>query len=129
MLLAVRVEGTDKEGEARLIAKSITSSSLVKSAIFGQDPNWGRIAAAAGYAGADFEVDMLDIELGETKLMEKGQPLEFDAAKASVYLKSHIESRGVVDIYVKVGDGSASGVAWGCDLSYDYVKINAEYTT
>ena len=129
VLLAVHVTGADKEEDANAIAKSITSSSLVKSAIFGQDPNWGRIAAAAGYAGAQFDVEKLDIALGETKLMEKGQPLEFDAAKASAYLKSKIEERGVVDIWTRVGNGPASGVAWGCDLSYDYVKINAEYTT
>ena len=129
VLIAVKVVGADNKEDARVIARSIASSSLAKSAIFGQDPNWGRIAAAAGYAGPSFDVDMLDIELGETKLMEKGQPLAFDAAKASAYLKSKIDKRGVVDIYVKIGDGSESGIAWGCDLSYDYVKINAEYTT
>jgi glutamate N-acetyltransferase/amino-acid N-acetyltransferase len=129
VLLAVHVEGAEKEEDANAIAKSITSSSLVKSAIFGQDPNWGRIAAAAGYAGAHFDVEKLNIALGDTKLMEKGQPLEFDAGKASAYLKAKIEERGVVDIWTRVGDGPAAGVAWGCDLSYDYVKINAEYTT
>ena len=94
-----------------------------------QDPNWGRIACAAGYAGPEFDVNMLDIALGETELMAKGQPLAFDAAEASGYLKQKIESRGVVEVDVKVGEGPGQGVAWGCDLSYDYVKINAEYTT
>ncbi|QDZ23266.1 arginine biosynthesis bifunctional protein ArgJ [Chloropicon primus] len=129
VLLAVNVQGAKTKEDARVIARSVTTSSLTKSAIFGQDPNWGRIAAAAGYAGPEFDVEMLDIKLGATKLMEKGQPLEFDAAAASAYLKSQIDVRGTVDICVVVGDGPGSGVAWGCDLSYDYVKINAEYTT
>jgi len=129
VLLAVRVEGAGSREDARTIAKSIASSSLAKSAIFGQDPNWGRIAAAAGYAGPHFDVNALDIDLGDTQLMAKGQPLSFDAEKASAYLKDQIGKRGVVDIYVKVGQGPGSGTAWGCDLSYDYVRINAEYTT
>ncbi len=93
VLLAVRVEGAASREDARAIAKSIASSSLAKSAIFGQDPNWGRIAAAAGYAGPHFDVNALDIDLGETKLMEKGQPLAFDAGEASAYLKDQIGKR------------------------------------
>ena len=129
VLMEVIVEGADSREDARKIARSISSSSLAKSAIFGQDPNWGRIACAAGYAGPKFDVNSLDIALGETKLMEKGQPLPFDAEAASAYLKAQIDVRGVVQIHVKVGEGHGAGVAWGCDLSYDYVKINAEYTT
>ena len=106
-----------------------TTLSDFASAIFGQDPNWGRIACAAGYAGPKFDVNDLSIELGPTKLMASGQPLPFDAAEASEYLKAKIDARGTVDIRVVVGSGEGFGVAWGCDLSYDYVKINAEYTT
>ncbi|NET51125.1 MAG: bifunctional ornithine acetyltransferase/N-acetylglutamate synthase [Merismopedia sp. SIO2A8] len=132
-LIEVQVTGTTGDGDARLIARTIAGSSLVKSAIFGRDPNWGRIAAAAGRAGVTFEANQLDIKLGPFVLMEKGQPLEYDAAAASAYLKSAANGEYLKDdtvlIQVNVGSGAGQGTAWGCDLSYDYVKINAEYTT
>ncbi|NES68747.1 MAG: bifunctional ornithine acetyltransferase/N-acetylglutamate synthase, partial [Okeania sp. SIO2D1] len=113
--------------------KTIAGSSLVKSAIFGRDPNWGRIAGAAGRAGVKFEQEQLQIKLGDFLMMENGQPLDFDRAAASEYLKQRAAGEYLKDdtvlISVKVGDGVGSGKAWGCDLSYDYVKINAEYTT
>lgn len=132
-LVEVEVKGTTDEAEARQIAKTIVGSSLVKSAIFGRDPNWGRIAAAAGRAGVQFNQDDLMIKLGDFLLMERGQPLPFDRASASNYLKQaaageYLKS-DTVAISVSVGNGSGTGKAWGCDLSYDYVKINAEYTT
>lgn len=132
-LVEVQVEGASDDPSARQIARTICGSSLVKSAIFGRDPNWGRIAAAAGRAGVPFEQDDLKVRLGDFLLMEHGQPLEFDRAAASAYLKQaaaaeYLKSDTVL-ISVSVGNGHGSGVAWGCDLSYDYVKINAEYTT
>lgn len=132
-LVEVEVTGATDEASARQIAKTIVGSSLVKSAIFGRDPNWGRIAAAAGRAGVQFNQDDLMIKLGDFLLMERGQPLPFDRASASNYLKQaaageYLKS-DTVAISVSVGNGSGSGKAWGCDLSYDYVKINAEYTT
>ncbi len=81
------------------------------------------------YAGAPFDPNSLDIKLGDIGLMQGGQPLEFDAKAASSYLKSTTDVHGTVYITMSVGKGSGSGTAWGCDLSYDYVKINAEYTT
>jgi glutamate N-acetyltransferase/amino-acid N-acetyltransferase len=132
-LIEVQVTGTHDELSARQIAKTIAGSSLVKSAIFGRDPNWGRIAAAAGRAGIPFEQENLQIKLGNFLLLENGQPLAFDRAAASAYLKG--ASKGAylkedtVLISVSVGNGHGTGKAWGCDLSYDYVKINAEYTT
>ncbi|KST69371.1 bifunctional ornithine acetyltransferase/N-acetylglutamate synthase [Mastigocoleus testarum] len=156
-LIEVRVSGAPDELSARKIAKTIVGSSLVKSATFGRDPNWGRIAAAAGRAGVPFEQENLRIELGDFLLMENGNPLDFDRKAASLYLEkaaadsvvsenllaTEISNDLVVDrikiktqnldnpvtIAVSVGNGSGSSVAWGCDLSYDYVKINAEYTT
>lgn len=157
-LIEVQVEGAPDDHSARTVAKTIAGSSLVKSAIFGRDPNWGRIGAAAGRAGVAFEQDNLRIELGDFLLMENGQPLPFDRASASNYLKhtaanssmpgfiatnmsndlelevdrSTIPPQRVdnpVIIKVSLGNGHGSGKAWGCDLSYDYVKINAEYTT
>ncbi|MEI6380038.1 MAG: bifunctional ornithine acetyltransferase/N-acetylglutamate synthase [Cyanobacteriota bacterium ELA615] len=132
-LIEVRVSGASDDNEARLVAKTIAGSSLVKSAIFGRDPNWGRIAAAAGRAGVLFKQDDLSIKLGEQLLMENGQPLTFDRQSASDYLKKVASGaylkEDTVLITVSLGNGSGSGIAWGCDLSYDYVKINAEYTT
>jgi glutamate N-acetyltransferase / amino-acid N-acetyltransferase len=156
-LIEVQVTGAHDELSARQIAKTIAGSSLVKSAIFGRDPNWGRIAAAAGRAGVPFEQENLQIKLGHFLMLENGQPITFDRAAASAYLKqaaadsslpkdfiatnnsndfsgdrSQIKAQQIdnpVIISVSVGNGYGTGVAWGCDLSYDYVKINAEYTT
>lgn len=132
-LVEVQVSGANDETAARQIAKTIAGSSLVKSAIFGRDPNWGRIAGAAGRAGVPFEQDNLQIKLGDFLLFENGQPLPFDKAAASAYLKQKAAGaylkEDTVLISVSVGNGHGTGKAWGCDLSYDYVKINAEYTT
>ncbi|MBD2195409.1 MULTISPECIES: bifunctional ornithine acetyltransferase/N-acetylglutamate synthase [Calothrix] len=132
-LIEVQVTGAQDETSARQIAKTIAGSSLVKSAIFGRDPNWGRIAAAAGRAGVLFEQENLQIKLGDFLLLENGQPLTFDRPAASAYLKqastgAYLKEDTVL-ISVNVGNGHGTGKAWGCDLSYDYVKINAEYTT
>lgn len=132
-LMEVQVSGASDDESARRIARTITGSSLVKSAIFGRDPNWGRIAAAAGRAGVSFHQEDLRIQLGDFLLMDNGQPLEFDRQAASNYLKSAAAGTYLQDdtvlISVCIGNGSGTGLAWGCDLSYDYVKINAEYTT
>ncbi|MDI9640421.1 bifunctional ornithine acetyltransferase/N-acetylglutamate synthase [Oscillatoria amoena NRMC-F 0135] len=132
-LVEVQVTGTADEKSARQIAKTIVGSSLVKSAIFGRDPNWGRIAAAAGRAGVHFNPEDLQVKLGDFLLMENGQPLPFDRNAASNYMRQAAAGEylkeDTVLISVKVGEGPGSSKAWGCDLSYDYVKINAEYTT
>nr|GMD06983.1 arginine biosynthesis bifunctional protein ArgJ, chloroplastic isoform X1 [Ipomoea batatas] len=100
-----------------------------QAAVYGRDPNWGRIACAAGYAGIPFNPNKLRISLGDTLLMDGGQPLPFDSVAASNYMRKAGETHGTVEVHISIGDGPGSGVAWGCDLSYDYVKINAEYTT
>ncbi|ACK65045.1 arginine biosynthesis bifunctional protein ArgJ [Rippkaea orientalis PCC 8801] len=132
-LVEVQVSGASDNEGARRIAKTIAGSSLVKSAIFGRDPNWGRIAAAAGRAGVSFNQEELQIKLGHFLMMENGQPLTFDRDAASNYLKQAAAGaylkEDTVLISLCVGNGSGHGIAWGCDLSYDYVKINAEYTT
>lgn len=132
-LVEVQAQGTHTDAEARQIARTIAGSSLVKAAIFGRDPNWGRIAMAAGRAQIPFDQNLLRIELGDLVLMDYGQPLEFDRSAASDYLKAaaageYLQTDTVL-IKVGVGGGNGFGLAWGCDLSYDYVKINAEYTT
>ena len=132
-LIEVQVSGAPDDAAARQIARTIAGSSLVKSAIFGRDPNWGRIAGAAGRAGVPFSQDELDITLGDFLMMQNGQPQPFDRAAASQYLRQAALGaylkEDTVTIAVNVGHGHGSGTAWGCDLSYDYVKINAEYTT
>lgn len=132
-LVEVQVSGTSTDADARQIARTIAGSSLVKSAIFGRDPNWGRIAGAAGRAGVAFNQEDLQIKLGDFLMMDRGQPQPFDRAAANAYLKQAAAGaylkEDTVLISVNTGNGSGSGVAWGCDLSYDYVKINAEYTT
>lgn len=193
-LMEVRTVGAATEEDAFVVSKSVAASSLTKAAMFGHDPNWGRIACAAGYsgarlptggagpcaspaartvrpaatirmecnampmlpscfhplsallvhanpcngdvciractcAGAKFEAGSLGVKLGPYTLMQHGQPLDFDRAAASAYLKEQTSQHATVQIEVSVGDGPHEGMAWGCDLSYDYVKINAEYTT
>ncbi len=132
-LIEVQVSGAVEDRAARAIARTIAGSALVKSAIFGRDPNWGRIAGAAGRAGVPFDQEALQIQLGDFMLMQNGQPQVFDRDAAHNYLKQAAAGEylktDTVLIRVKVGDGPGTGVAWGCDLSYDYVKINAEYTT
>ncbi len=132
-LMEVQVSGAPDEASANKIARTIAGSSLVKSAIFGRDPNWGRIAAAAGRAGVKFQQEDLQVKLGDFLMMEKGQPLTYDRNAASQYLRERAAGEYLKDdtvlISVSVGSGPARGKAWGCDLSYNYVKINAEYTT
>jgi glutamate N-acetyltransferase/amino-acid N-acetyltransferase len=128
-LIEVTVSGANNEAEAAKIARSVASSSLVKAAVFGRDPNWGRIACSVGYSGIQFDANQLDISLGAIPLMKNGQPLPFDRSAASKYLKDAGDVHGTVNIDISVGSGGGNGKAWGCDLSYKYVEINAEYTT
>ncbi|MBV8883384.1 MAG: bifunctional ornithine acetyltransferase/N-acetylglutamate synthase [Chroococcidiopsidaceae cyanobacterium CP_BM_RX_35] len=132
-LVEVEVSGATDDKAARQVARTVAGSALVKSAIFGRDPNWGRIAAAVGRAGVPFEQENLQIKLGNFLMMENGQPLPFDRQAASAYLKQAAAAaylkEDTVLISVNLAGGSGYGKAWGCDLSYDYVKINAEYTT
>ncbi len=123
-LLEVRVVGAPTARDARLAARAICSSNLVKAAVFGRDANWGRIVCAAGYSGARFDPDDFDVYLGDLPVAAGGRAVVFDEARASTILAG---DPVVVTVDFKQGDGSA--VAWGCDLSYDYVKINASYRT
>lgn len=137
VLVEVRVRGAANDADARLAARTIAESSLFKAAVFGCDPNWGRIGAAAGRAGVPFDQAEMDIDIGPHALMRQGQPQNFDAAAASAYLKEkanaaperYLTEDDTVVVEVGLGKGAGTGVAWGCDLSYKYVEINAEYTT
>ena len=130
-LFETNVKGAEDDEDARTIARSVICSSLLKAAIFGHDPNWGRIACATGYAKTKSALNQnhLNIAMGGITLMKDGQPVDFDEKKASAYLKETTANHGTVVVDIEVGNGSGHGQAWGCDLSYDYVKINAEYTT
>jgi glutamate N-acetyltransferase/amino-acid N-acetyltransferase len=121
-MIEVQVKGASTQENARQIARSITGSNLTKAAVFGKDANWGRILAAAGYSGVEFDPQRVDIYLGEEKMAENGMGLAFDEERA----RRELEKDPVV-ITVDLKSGSQSAVAWGCDLSYDYVKINASY--
>ncbi len=114
--------------DARLLAKSVIGSSLVKAAFFGNDANWGRVLCAMGYSGAAFATETVDIffesEAGCIQLMRGGQPLQFDEEAAVA-----IMAQKLVRIKIDMKDGSAGATAWGCDLSYEYVKINGSYRT
>ncbi|MEC8214834.1 MAG: bifunctional glutamate N-acetyltransferase/amino-acid acetyltransferase ArgJ [Cyanobacteriota bacterium] len=123
-LIEVRVEGAADEPSALRIARTICSSSLVKTAVHGRDPNWGRIVAAAGRSGVCFNPEAVALWIGEHQLMAAGQPLPFDRQAASEVLRG----RDVL-IRLRLMEGSASASAWGCDLSDQYVRINADYTT
>lgn len=137
VLLEIHALGAESDEEAMLVAKAVASSSLVKAAVFGRDPNWGRIAAAAGRSGASFDQTDLKISLGNYVLMDEGKPLDFDENAASQYMHEkanaakddYLSEKDTIVISLSVGDGPGSAIAWGCDLSYKYVEINAEYTT
>ena len=132
-LIEVQVEGATGDAEAISIARTICGSSLVKCAIHGCDPNWGRIVAAAGRAGVAFDPEAVALWLGGFQLMQGGEPLAFDRAGASSYLRGAQAGAYLQDdtvaIRLAVGDGPGHGRAWGCDLSDQYIRINADYTT
>lgn len=122
--IEVKVQGGQSVEDARKIAKSICGSSLVKTALFGEDANWGRILAAAGYSGADFNPDQVDIYLGSVLVAQKGQGVNFSEDEAKVVL-----SQKDVTIQLILQEGDAEATAWGCDLTHEYVTINGDYRT
>ena len=123
--VTIRVEGLRTEEEAHRVARVVAESALVKTAIFGADPNWGRIISAAGYAGVELEEENMSLWLGDILLYERGTPAAFDMDQASGYLK---ENREVL-VRLKFNIGRAAFTLWTSDLTYDYVRLNAEYTT
>ncbi len=127
-LIEARVKDARTGEDARLAAKAIVRSPLVKTAIFGKDPNWGRVVAAIGYSGAEVEQDRISLKFSDNRneviLVDSGRIVE---GKLGV-LKGIMESKEIV-IEVALGLGEHEATAWGCDLTYDYVKINAMYTT
>lgn len=127
-LVEVEVVNAKDEESAKLCAMSVVSSNLVKAALFGCDPNWGRVICALGYSGGDFDPNKVDLSfkspIGEIKVFEQGVNIAFDEAKASDILKDE-----TIVLYADLNDGEYSAKAWGCDLTYKYVEINGEYRT
>jgi glutamate N-acetyltransferase/amino-acid N-acetyltransferase len=124
-LVTIEVEGLRDDAEAYKVAKAVADSPLVKTAIFGADPNWGRVVSAAGYAGVEFEEPHLSLWLGDLLLYHAGVPQPFDAATASAYLKRERQ----VTLRLRFTLGSGRCTFWTCDLTHDYVRLNADYTT
>jgi glutamate N-acetyltransferase/amino-acid N-acetyltransferase len=122
-LVEVVVEGAESEELAAALAKSVVGSNLVKAAVFGEDANWGRVLTAMGYAGVPFDPDGLELWFGPVKVFE-GAPVLHETAEANAALAT-----GEVRITARLGEGGASATAWGCDLSYEYVRINGSYRT
>lgn len=121
-LIEVEVNGAFDESQANQVAKSVVGSSLVKTAVFGADANWGRIIAAVGYSNAVIDVNTIDIAIGPVLLLKDSQPLAFSEEEVSELLKKE-----TVKIMIDLKVGNGTGKAWGCDLTYDYVRINASY--
>lgn len=121
-LVEVEVKGAVNDSEARWVAKQIVGSNLVKTAIYGADANWGRIIGAIGQSNASLNPETVDIAIGPIKMLEKSEPQKFSEAEALAYLKEDF-----IQIFVDLHYGDGQGKAWGCDLSYDYIKINASY--
>ena len=124
--IEVNVNGALTYDDAKTMAKSVVKSSLFKAAVFGEDANWGRVLCAMGYSGIKFNPEKVDIvfesDAGSILLMDNGTPIVFDEDKAKTIL-----SEKEIKVNIKISEGSEKATAWGCDLSYDYVRINGDY--
>ena len=127
-LITCTVSGAKDEESAQTIAKSVISSTLTKAAIFGCDANWGRVLCAMGYSGEEFDPDKVDVAFasaaGEIPVCRQGRGLDFDED-----LAKRILTEDEVEIRVRMGEGDAACTCWGCDITYDYIKINGDYRT
>ncbi len=126
-LIEYHVKNAPDEEQARKMVRTISDSALVKTAIFGRDPNWGRILAAAGRSGVNFDPDKIDLYLGTKKrvqLVKCGQPTNIDLSRVKQKMKATY-----IEIILDIHCGDAEAIGWGSDLSYEYIRINAEYTT
>jgi glutamate N-acetyltransferase / amino-acid N-acetyltransferase len=125
-LVEACVSGARDEAAAKKLAKSVVSSSLLKAAMFGSDANWGRVLCAMGYSGADFDPAKARVSFkskaGTEEVFARGAPLDFSEERAKAVL-----SESEISIIIELGDGEGAATAWGCDLTYDYVKINGDY--
>jgi len=123
-LIEVTVKGARDLGDARQVARTIVCSPLVKTAVHGNDPNWGRVITAAGYSGVELDAGKLELEIGGVRLVKNGFPVSFKHADVVRKLEA-----SEISIVLDLNLGNAEAVAWGCDMSEEYVTINSEYTT
>jgi glutamate N-acetyltransferase/amino-acid N-acetyltransferase len=127
-LLECTVTGAKEEEIAKTVAKSVICSSLFKAAMFGADANWGRVLCAIGYSGADVDVEKIDVSFeskaGRLDVCKNGAGIDF-----SEELAKEVLSEKEINVLIELNSGDASATAWGCDLTYDYVKINGDYRT
>ena len=127
-LITCNVQGAAGEQSAETIAKSVISSTLTKAAIFGADANWGRVLCAMGYSGEEFDPDKVDVHFasaaGDIEVCHQGRGLDFDEDLAKKILTEHD-----IEINITMGEGSGYCTCWGCDITYDYIKINGDYRT
>ena len=125
-LITCVCSGADQEETAACIAKSVITSSLFKAAMFGEDANWGRILCAIGYADASFPMDAVSVDLasefGRIHVCENGAGVDFSEETAKKVLAAE-----EIQVLISIGDGEGKAIAWGCDLTYNYVKINGDY--
>ncbi len=123
-LIEVTVNGAKGTGQARIAAREVIGSTLIKTAVHGGDPNWGRIIMALGQSGIDVELEKIDLSIGNVDILESGKPLPFNEASVVRALEQKD-----VPIYINLNMGRGLATAWGCDLSEEYVGINSEYMT
>jgi glutamate N-acetyltransferase / amino-acid N-acetyltransferase len=121
-LVEIQVYGAETDEDAKTIARAVACSDLCKTAFFGEDPNWGRIACAAGYAGVSFEPSDFALWFGEVQVVRDGTAADYSEADAAAVMKA-----AEFSIRLRVGSGDGSATFWTCDLSHDYVSINADY--
>ena len=127
-LITCTVKGAKDEAQAETVSKSVISSTLTKAAIFGADANWGRVLCAMGYSGEEFDPDKVDVHFtsaaGDIEVCHQGRGLDFDEDLAKKILTEHD-----IEINITMGEGNSSCTCWGCDITYDYIKINGDYRT
>lgn len=123
-LIEAKVAGAKNNLEAGIIAKKIVGSSLVKTAVYGTDANWGRIVGAIGHSAASVTPEEVEVYLGGQCLFKRNEPQPFSEEEAKAYLE-----KDEITIFIQMSEGNGEAAAWGCDLTYDYVKINASYRT
>ena len=122
--LEIRIRGAASQEDARKAAMAVANSNLVKTAFFGEDPNWGRIICALGYSGAEVHPSKMDLYFGDEQIVKAGSPLEYDREKLGQILRLP-----EIVICANLHAGECEAVVWTCDLSYDYVRINSQYHT
>ncbi len=123
-LVEVRVTGAASLDMARRVAKGVAGSNLVKSAVYGADANWGRVFCAIGYADPGVRTEAVDLYIGETPVVRESRPVSFDEEQVQAHMKEE-----TVNLRIDLHQGDREAVAWGCDLTYEYVRINACYRT